>query len=71
MPGLREQIQSSLRGRVCFMGLGNMDGGDDGFGMRNEKRRLFPDESEQFIEIVRRRGTFAGLDGLRAVDFLQ
>ena len=34
MPDLREQIQSSLRGRVCFMGLGNVDGGDDGFGVR-------------------------------------
>jgi hydrogenase 3 maturation protease len=34
MPGLREQIQSSLHGRVCFMGLGNVDGGDDGFGVR-------------------------------------
>jgi hydrogenase maturation protease len=34
MPGLREQIQSALRGRVCFMGLGNVDGGDDGFGVR-------------------------------------
>jgi hydrogenase maturation protease len=34
MPGLREQIQSTLRGRVCFMGLGNVDGGDDGFGVR-------------------------------------
>ena len=34
MPGLREQIQSSLRGRVCFMGLGNVERGDDGFGVR-------------------------------------
>jgi len=34
MPDLREQMQSSLRGRVCFMGLGNQDGGDDGFGVR-------------------------------------
>jgi len=34
MPGLREQIQSALRGRVCFLGLGNVDGGDDGFGVR-------------------------------------
>jgi hydrogenase maturation protease len=34
MAGLREQIQSSLRGRVCFMGLGNAEGGDDGFGVR-------------------------------------
>jgi len=34
MHGLREQIQSALRGRVCFMGLGNVDGGDDAFGVR-------------------------------------
>ena len=34
MPGLREQIQSSLCGRVCFIGLGNPDGGDDGFGVQ-------------------------------------
>ena len=34
MPGLRDQFQSSLRGRVCFMGLGNVDAGDDGFGVR-------------------------------------
>ena len=34
MPGLRQQIQSSLGGRVCFMGLGNVQDGDDGFGVR-------------------------------------
>ena len=34
MPDLREQIQSSLGGRVCFMGLGNVESGDDGFGVR-------------------------------------
>jgi hydrogenase 3 maturation protease len=34
MPGLREQLLSSLQGRVGFMGLGNVDGGDDGFGVR-------------------------------------
>jgi len=34
MAGLREQIQSSLTGRVCFMGLGNVDAGDDSFGVR-------------------------------------
>ncbi len=34
MDDLREQLQSALRGRVCFMGLGNVDGGDDGFGVR-------------------------------------
>ena len=34
MPGLRQQLQHSLRGRVCCIGLGNLDYGDDGFGMR-------------------------------------
>ena len=34
MPGLREQIQSALHGRVCFLGLGNVEGGDDAFGVR-------------------------------------
>jgi len=34
MPNLREQLELSLPGRVCFMGLGNVDYGDDGFGVR-------------------------------------
>jgi len=34
MPDLRAQLVSSLHGRVCFMGLGGVDGGDDGFGVR-------------------------------------
>jgi hydrogenase maturation protease len=34
MPDLREQIQQCLQGRVCLMGLGNVDYGDDGFGVR-------------------------------------
>jgi len=34
MPDLREQLDLSLQGRVCFMGLGNLDYGDDGFGVR-------------------------------------
>ena len=34
MCGLLQHLQSSLRGRVCFMGLGNLDDGDDGFGVR-------------------------------------
>lgn len=32
--GLRDLLHSSLPGRVCFMGLGNADSGDDGFGVR-------------------------------------
>jgi hydrogenase maturation protease len=34
MPDLCEQLQQCLRGRVCLMGLGNVDYGDDGFGVR-------------------------------------
>lgn len=34
MKNLREQLECSLAGRVCFMGLGNVDYGDDGFGVR-------------------------------------
>jgi hydrogenase maturation protease len=34
MPDLREEIEQRLSGRVCFMGLGNVDYGDDGFGVR-------------------------------------
>lgn len=34
MPDLREQLQQLLQGRVCLMGLGNVDYGDDSFGVR-------------------------------------
>lgn len=34
MPNLREQLQILLQTRVCLMGLGNVDYGDDGFGVR-------------------------------------
>ena len=34
MNNLREQLERQLAGRVCFMGLGNVDYGDDGFGVR-------------------------------------
>lgn len=33
MPDLRQQLERCLRGRICFMGLGNVDYGDDGFGV--------------------------------------
>ena len=38
MPDLREQIEKCLQGRVCIMGLGNVDYGDDGFGVRLAER---------------------------------
>jgi len=34
MPDLREQLEPCFQGRVCLMGLGNSDYGDDGFGVR-------------------------------------
>jgi len=34
MRDLHEQLQECLRGRVCLMGLGNPEYGDDGFGVR-------------------------------------
>jgi hydrogenase 3 maturation protease len=34
MPNLREQLQQCFQGRVCLIGLGNLDYGDDGFGVR-------------------------------------
>jgi hydrogenase maturation protease len=34
MPDLREQLEHCFRGRVCLMGIGNVDHGDDGLGVR-------------------------------------
>jgi hydrogenase maturation protease len=33
MPDLREQLRSCFQGSVCLMGIGNVDYGDDGFGV--------------------------------------
>lgn len=34
MHDLHEQLEQSLQGRVCLVGVGNVDFGDDGFGVR-------------------------------------
>jgi hydrogenase maturation protease len=34
MPDLREQLEECFQGRLCLMGLGNIDYGDDGLGVR-------------------------------------
>jgi hydrogenase maturation protease len=34
MPHLRQELDECLHGRVCFLGLGNVDYGDDAFGVR-------------------------------------
>lgn len=33
MPDILQQLESCLRGRICIMGIGNVDYGDDGFGV--------------------------------------
>ncbi|HXZ34342.1 MAG TPA: hydrogenase maturation protease [Terriglobales bacterium] len=33
MPTLRQQLEQLLKQRVCFVGLGNVEYGDDGFGV--------------------------------------
>ena len=35
---LREQLQPCLLGRVCFIGMGNVNRADDGFGVRLAER---------------------------------
>jgi hydrogenase maturation protease len=40
MTGLRGQLEQCLTGRVCFIGVGNVDYGDDGFGVRLAERLL-------------------------------
>jgi hydrogenase maturation protease len=37
MPDLREQLSQCFQGRVCLMGLGNVDYGDDGLGVELTK----------------------------------
>src|SRR5208283_1818857 len=34
MPDLFEKLEQCFQGRVCLMGLGNIDYSDDGFGVR-------------------------------------
>jgi hydrogenase maturation protease len=34
MPDLREQLEQCFRRRVCLVGVGNAEWGDDGFGVR-------------------------------------
>jgi hydrogenase maturation protease len=38
MADLREQLEECLKGRLCLMGLGNTDYGDDGLGVRLAER---------------------------------
>jgi hydrogenase maturation protease len=49
MLNLREQLQQCFRGRVCLLGLGNMDYGDDGFGVRLAEALDFSHDSNPSI----------------------
>ena len=40
MHNLREQLRHCMEGRVCLMGLGSLDYGDDGFGVRLVERLI-------------------------------
>ena len=40
MSDLHEQLRYCLDGRACLMGIGNMDWGDDGFGVRLAEKLL-------------------------------
>jgi hydrogenase maturation protease len=49
MPDLREQLKHLFQGRVCLMGLGNVDYGDDGFGVRLAEALRAEDRSNVII----------------------
>jgi len=40
MSSLPEQLRECLQGRICLIGLGNVDQGDDGLGVRLAERLL-------------------------------
>ena len=77
MKDLRQQLGELLQGRVCLMGLGNVDCGDDGFGIRlaEELREAgVPDviiagtTPEQYVGRIANQG-FDRLVFLDAVEF--
>jgi len=77
MRDLRQQLQECLHGRVCFMGLGNTDYGDDDIGVRLAEELIHagvPDvvvagnTPEAFISRIA-EGGFDHLVFLDAVDF--
>jgi hydrogenase 3 maturation protease len=77
MGDLRQQLEENLRGRVCFLGLGNANYGDDGTGVRLAEELIqagVPDvviagnTPEAFIGRIAGEG-FDHLVFLDAVDF--
>jgi hydrogenase maturation protease len=62
MPDLREQLQQLLQGRVCLMGLGNVDHGDDGFGVRLAEELKSEGRNPKAERNPDREGRSEGLD---------
>jgi hydrogenase maturation protease len=65
MSSLRDELSERLRGRVCVVGIGNPDRGDDGFGVRLAESLLargYPDvilaerSPERWLERMARDG---------------
>lgn len=77
MKALRQQLVELLQGRVCLMGVGNVDCGDDGLGIRLAERLLesgIPDvviggtTPENYVGRIAEQG-FERLIFLDAVEF--
>ena len=70
-----QELEQRLRGRICFMGLGNVEYGDDGFGVRLAEALIVarvPDVIVAGATPDRWMGRAAGFDHivfLDAVDF--
>lgn len=77
MSDLREQLTATLHGRVCWVGLGNTEYSDDGFGVRLAERLFeagLPDvviagkSPDRYMGEITERG-FAHVVFLDAVEF--
>jgi hydrogenase maturation protease len=77
MEGLGQRLRQTLRGRVCVMGVGNVDYGDDGFGVYLAEELVaagVPDvligatTPEHYLEQIAERG-FDNLLIVDATDF--
>jgi hydrogenase maturation protease len=76
MKSFGELLDQCLRGRVCFLGIGNVEHGDDGFGMRLAEHLQsagLPDDVEVALagtepEYVIGKYTGAGFDNVIFLD---
>ena len=74
MPDPLQQLEQYLAGRVCFMGLGNVDYADDGFGVRLAEALIaagVPDVIVAGISPDRWIGRAAGFDHIVFLDAVE